>query len=458
MSPDSDNEYFSDGLTEEIIADLSKLRALRVISRTSAMQLKGTTKDTKTIGRELNCQYVLEGSVRKAEDRLRITAQLIDAESDGHVWAEKYNGVLEDVFDVQEQVSRSIADALAVELSPEEERHIAERPIPNMVAYDYYLRARQGIWQFTAAGLDSAIRSLQKALEIVGENALLYRGMGYVHVQYVNAQIDVSPNHLVEAERYASKIQALDPASTDIPFLQGMVAVQRGQLHEAVRKLSRAYDGDPTDPDVAVWLSICLAFVGLMQKARHVAQQLEDIDPFGHLSPMVSPWLTFLEGRFARSAAEMQRVYADDPGNMMSAICYAHILGAARKTEEVSKVVTEAMRRDPDAAMTKGIVVFRHALRGEVDEVHRLMTEELQTMLGGDWQWCHLIADCYALIDSRDLALNWLEKAIDMGYTNYPFLSRHDPLLDSIRHEARFVDLMARVQRESEAIRAEIGD
>ena len=86
----------------------------------------------------------------------------------------------------------------------------------------------------------------------------------------------------------------------------------------------------------------------------------------------------------------------------------------------MSKVVTEAMRRDPDAAMTQAIVVFRHALRGEVDEVHRLMTEELHTMLGGDWQWCHLIADCYALIDSRDLALNWLEKAIDMGYTNYP--------------------------------------
>ena len=168
--------------------------------------------------------------------------------------------------------------------------------------------------------------------------------------------------------------------------------------------------------------------------------------------------MTFLKGRFAQSAAEMQPVYADDPGNLISAIRYTHILGAAGKSEEVSKVVTEAMRRDPDAAMTQAIVVFRHALRGEVDEVHRLMTEELHTMLGGDWQWCHLIADCYALIDSRDLALNWLEKAIDMGYTNYPFLSKCDPFFDSIRQEPRFADLMARVKRESEAIRAEIGD
>ena len=237
MSPDSDNEYFSDGLTEEIIADLSKLRALRVISRTSAMHLKGTTKDIKTIARELNCRYVLEGSVRKAGDRLRITAQLIDAESDAHVWAEKYNGVLKDVFDVQEQVSRSIADALAVELSPEEKRRIAERPIPNMVAYDHYLRARQNLSQFTAVGTDDAIVHLQKGLGIVGENALLYRGMGYAHFQYVNAQIDVSQDHLAKTEQYASKIAALDPSSIDIPFLQGLVATQRGQLHEAVRKL-----------------------------------------------------------------------------------------------------------------------------------------------------------------------------------------------------------------------------
>jgi serine/threonine-protein kinase len=114
LSPDPENDYFSDGLTEEIIADLSKLQSLRVTSRNSAMQLKGTDKNTKTIGRELNVRYVLEGTVRKAGDRLRITAQLIDAGNDAHLWAEKYDGVLEDVFDMQEQVSGSIVQALTV--------------------------------------------------------------------------------------------------------------------------------------------------------------------------------------------------------------------------------------------------------------------------------------------------------------------------------------------------------
>ena len=143
ISPGKENEYFSDGLTEEIITDLSYVHDLRVISRTTAMMFKGTQKAIKTIAQELNVKYVLEGSVRKAGNDLRITAQLIDATSDAHLWAEKYSGTLDDVFDIQEKVSRSIVDALKLKLSPEEKQKIAERPIENVQAYESYLRARQ---------------------------------------------------------------------------------------------------------------------------------------------------------------------------------------------------------------------------------------------------------------------------------------------------------------------------
>ncbi len=116
-------------MTEEIITDLSYVHELRVISRNSAMMLKGTPKDTGTIGRELNVQYVLEGSVRKAGNDLKITAQLIDAINDAHLWAEKYSGTLDDVFDIQEKVSCSIVDALKLKLNTKEQQQIAERPI-----------------------------------------------------------------------------------------------------------------------------------------------------------------------------------------------------------------------------------------------------------------------------------------------------------------------------------------
>ena len=149
MSPNKDNEYFSDGLTEEIITDLSHIHDLRVISRNSAMMLKGTRRETKNIGKELNVQYVLEGSVRKAGNNLRITAQLINALTDDHLWAEKYSGTLDDIFDIQEKVSRSIVNALKLKLNPEESRKIAERPIDNVQAYELHLRARYEMSLFT---------------------------------------------------------------------------------------------------------------------------------------------------------------------------------------------------------------------------------------------------------------------------------------------------------------------
>ncbi|MFQ5754302.1 MAG: FlgO family outer membrane protein, partial [bacterium] len=184
ISPDPEQEYFSDGLTEEIITDLSQIHDIMVISRSSAMTFKGTKKKINEIAREVNVQYVLEGSVRKAGNKLRITAQLIDATTDVHLWAEKYSGTLDDVFDIQEKVSLSIVDALKLKLTPEENKKIAERPIDNIQAYECYFRARAEMLKLTEDGLKQALRDLDMGLEIVGENVLLYYGMAEVYLQH----------------------------------------------------------------------------------------------------------------------------------------------------------------------------------------------------------------------------------------------------------------------------------
>ena len=148
LSPDPDTEYFSDGLTDEIITDLSRVRALRVISRSSAMRFKGDARGLAAIGRDLACPYVLEGSVRRAANSLRITARLVDAPNDVQLWADKYGGTLDDVFDIQERVSRSIVDALEIRLTPQEAEQLAERPIADVRAQECYLRAQSEIWSF----------------------------------------------------------------------------------------------------------------------------------------------------------------------------------------------------------------------------------------------------------------------------------------------------------------------
>ncbi len=180
LSPDPDNEFFADGLTEEVIADLSVIRALRVISRTSAMHFKGTNKDLRVIARELDVRYLLEGSVRRAGTSLRVTAQLTDAEHDSHVWAEKYSGSIDDVFAIQEEISRKIVNALQLRLTDAEAQGIATRPIDNAAAYDCYLRARHEVYRFTAEGLDRAQTLVDAALSIIGENSLLLATRGMV--------------------------------------------------------------------------------------------------------------------------------------------------------------------------------------------------------------------------------------------------------------------------------------
>ena len=219
---------------------------MRVISRTSAMMLKGTKKDMKTIGRELNVHYVLEGSVRKAGNDLRITAQLIDATSDAHLWAEKYKGTLNDVFDIQEKVSRSIVDELKLTLSPEEKKKINERPIENVQAYEYYLKANAEIFKYTEDAINNAIRYIQNALDIIGDNALLYSAMalGYWNLVNVGAKQDY---YITKSEECIKKALMIDPEFPKAHAALGWIHTLKGNQQEAVYHLKRALAINPDE-------------------------------------------------------------------------------------------------------------------------------------------------------------------------------------------------------------------
>jgi TolB-like protein len=186
MSPQKDQEYFCDGITEELIHRLSNIKELRVPARTSAFFFKGKSQDIKEVGGTLKVHMVLEGSVRKAGDRLRVTAQLINVADGYHLWSDTYDRELKDIFAIQDDISSSIVNALELKLTPREAQKLSERPIDNVAAYQYYLKARAEIWSFNEAALDSARAHLVKAIEIIRENALLYTGLSFLYWQYVN--------------------------------------------------------------------------------------------------------------------------------------------------------------------------------------------------------------------------------------------------------------------------------
>ena len=172
ISPDKESDYFSDGLTEELIINLSRLKDIRVVPRTTSMQYKGTAKEVKAIGRELGTRYILAGSVRKFQDNLRIAVELVDVEADAQLWAETYKGKLADVFDIQEQVSKQIVDALMVKLTPKEQVVLTKRPTLNADAFDCNLRARDSLYRFTKNSVQTAVELFRKAIEYESSNSL----------------------------------------------------------------------------------------------------------------------------------------------------------------------------------------------------------------------------------------------------------------------------------------------
>jgi len=446
ISPGKDNEYFSDGLTEEVINDLSMVHSLRVISRTSTMKLKGTPKDTKTIGRELNVQYLLEGSVRKAGDSLRINAQLIDAANDVTVWADKYSGGLQDVFSMQEKVSRSIVDALRLRLTPEEKKVIEERPIDNAYAYECYLRANQEVVRMTEDALDRALAYLKTGLEVVGENALLYAGMAYAYWQYVNIGAR-QEEYVDKAEEYVRKAFQLDPKSPKGHLVLGLIyQAVRGDQQQSARHFKRVLAVEPNNPDALAWLTIGYSVVGRTAEALPLAERLVKIEPLASRAYGALAEVYYYGGNFERGCELMKKALDLDPLNPARRLWYAYTLVYSGRTDEGIAQIEEAAKTAPGHFYVKLGLVLKHALAGDRDVVSTVVTADLVETAKRDPQYSNWMGAFYSVLGDRQESLEWLENSVDRGFTNYPFMSKHDPLMANVRVDERFVRLMERVK------------
>jgi serine/threonine protein kinase len=451
LSPDPEQEYFCDGLTEEVIADLSGIRALRVISRNSAMQLKGTTKDTRTIGRELGVQFVLEGSVRKAGDNLRITGQLIDASNDAHLWAGKYSGTLDDVFDIQENVSRSIVNALEITLSPDEKQKIEERPIDDAQAYDLHVRARHEIMSCTEDGFGRALQYIQRGLEIIGENEVLYGDMGHVYMQYIDLGFRRDETFYEKAEECAVKAFSLNPHSPHGHFLKGFLSWRRGRIQEGALEYKRALSIDPYHLDSLFRLAWLYGHSGKSFAARPLITRHLEIDPLTPASYIIAGAVELLAGHFDAALDPLKRAYETEPLNPFFRYWYAKGLAYSHRVEEACELLKLIGRETPETHWAGLGMFFAHALEGQQAEALKWVTEEFRSAMKGDEMLPIWMAESYSLLDEREEAIDWVEEGVRWGFINYPFLATHDAYLEGIRGDARFKKLLSRVKEEWEA-------
>ena len=452
VSPDKDNEYFSDGLTEEIISDLSKIQALRVISRTSAMRLKGTDKSMLTIARELDINYVLEGSVRKAGNDLRITAQLIEASNDAHLWSEKYSGTLDDIFDIQEKVARSIVDALRLKLSPEEKKEISEHLIDNVKAYECYLRARHEYWRLTRESLERGLQHLQKGLEIVGENELLYSAMGILNWQYINGGIDPDERFLHEVEKYAEKVFAINPESPHGHRLMGAIYHQRGEIIEAVKAYKRSLEFDPNNPDTLLEISRIYIGAGKTSEAKTYVERLLGIDPFTPINHCMPGYIAFADGRFDHDdmISYHRRMFTMDPKSPIGRWFHAWSLSWNRRYDEAYKIIDTLVKESPQTIYAQIGLFWKFALQGKKYEALRVVTPEMTAIARSTDFLSRDMAHGYAILNEKETALDWLENTVNRGFINYPLINEYDYLFDNLRSEPRFKKLMERVKHEWE--------
>jgi TolB-like protein len=446
LSTDPENEYFADGLTDEVTADLSKVRALCVISRTSSMTFKGSVKDVKTIARELGVRYVLEGSVRRAAGRLRITAQLIDADTDHHLWADKYDGTVEDIFAFQERLARMIVDALELQLSTDEQRRLAERPIPNLHAYECYLRARQEGWRWRKDAIDHAVQLLRNGLAIVGDNAGLYAALGLAHLQYREAGIDAGEGPLDDAETCARKVFAMDPASASGLQLRGWIHYSRGRIQEAVVDLKAALEIDANNADTLGLLSNCYLISGRVAAARPLIARLLAVDPLTPVNRCMPGFADIMEGRFAAAVEPYRQMFEMDPGNPMAGMFYILVLVLDRRVDAVDAILETFQRDVRDTVPARLAWFLAHALHGRAGDAHAAVTPEIEALATATDVFPRILAQGYAMAGMSERALHWLEIAVGRGFVNYPFLSRHDPFFASLRSDPRFVTLMETVR------------
>jgi TolB-like protein/cytochrome c-type biogenesis protein CcmH/NrfG len=442
LSSDSGNDYFADGLTEEITARLSGVRSLRVISRTSSATFKGSVNDAKKISRELGVRYLLEGSVRRADEKLRITAQLIDAHADAHLWAETFDGKVGDVFAIQERIARVIVSSLQLHLTGEEDRQLRIRPIDNIHAYECYLRARQQGWRWRKDAIDQAVQLLQNGLAIVGDNARLYAALGIAYLQYREAGIDFGETRLVQAEGCVKKVVELDGKSAAALQLSGWIHFARAEVQDAVRDLTSALELEPNDADTLLLLSNCYLISGRPDAAGPLTQRLLTLDPLTPLTRCMPAYGSIVEGDFAAAIDPYRQMFEMDPGNPMTRLFYIWVLLLNRRADLIPEIV-EAFPNEVRPTAPARIALFLAETLSENSRAKLpTLSAEMEAAIGETDVLARMLASAYARAGATDQAMRWLERAVERGFINYPFLSRIDPTLENLRREPQFDRLM----------------
>jgi serine/threonine protein kinase/Tfp pilus assembly protein PilF len=408
MSADPENEYFADGMAEEIINALSRIQSLRVASRTSSFAFKGKNEDIGEIGRKLKVSTVLEGGVRKMGNKLRITAELVNVADGYHLWSERYDREIEDVFEIQDDISQAIVKALRVILSEGEKKAIENKPRTNIQAYDYYLRGRQFFHQLRRRSLEYARQMFNKAIELDPEYALAYTGVADSS-SLLYTYFDARDFNLRQADKASKKALELEPELAEAHVSRGIVASLTHHFSEAEEAFAKAMKLEPKLFEAAYWYGM-----GLMA-----------------------------EGRFEDAIKMFDRASLLRPEDYQS----AHFMGQAYKSIGKHEEKEMQMRRglqlmegslelNPDDARAANLAAGVYASLGEAEPAVKYAERSL-AIDPEDPMLLYNVACMYASLGRPEQAISCLERAVDKGFGHREWID-NDPDLNSIRDNPKY--------------------
>ncbi len=351
MSGDPEQEYFSDGITEDIITDLSKIAGLMVIARNSSFTYKGRSVDVRTVGRELGVRSVLEGSIRRAGKRVRITAQLVDAATGGHLWGERYDRDLTDIFEVQDEVTRQIVDALKVTLSPAENARLTAGGTSSMDAYDYVLRGRELLLGKTKnrETFEQSIKLFMRALELDPNYPKAYAALSMAYnLDYQNRWSDDPDSSLPLARRYAEQAIEKDPNEPFARLVASWAAIFEKDLDRATSEVNIALRLNPNFALAYSNLASIHNYSGRPLEAIPVLERAIRLDPaFRAQNLHFLGTAHLLAGKYETAAALLRERILLVPGTDFSRVLLASALGYLGEVDEAGRIWRELKEINP---------------------------------------------------------------------------------------------------------------
>lgn len=444
LSSDPESDYFAAGMTEDIITDLSKIEGIRVASRNAVLPYKGKPVDIQVLGKKMNLDAVLEGSIRKSGNRLRITAQLIDTKEGFHLWAERYDREVSEVFDLQEEIAKNIASALKIKLSPKEEEKIAVKYKGNPQAYEYYLKGRSYYYKYTRQDMLTAIQMFKQALEIDPNYALAYAGLGDAYYQMVEKLFHNDKTLMQKAEEAAQKALEIDSLCVEAYKALGTIYGYLGKLNSGIKLFLKALEIDPKHTPARNNLGVFYWQRGEVEKAERELLLCWEQEPFTPFPLLILSTMYLECNRYAEAEAKAKRVIeiGESPffvrvGNYNLAAVYTH----QGEYDKARQYLNKSLELDPQDPRGRSLMAVINALRGE-RELTEKTTREISAEEVPDFIVLMNIISVYAILGEHQKAYDCIRKGMISQDVNLTFL-QNSPFLEKMRLEPEFQSLLA---------------